>query len=163
MAALWDTTLLSRVHPRSDVLDYVVEQAVSGDPVRVAAPAVLEVVYGYQLKAAADARFRVLLQWFARFVASAAVLVVPLDGRSAIVAGQLRGSAPHAPPKRAGERRSKTMRQASWLMDIEIGASAFAAGLDVATDNRADFARLAELLAALYPDAPGLGVVDPPV
>jgi len=29
-------------------------------------------------------------------------------------------------------------------MDIEVAATAFAAGLDVATDNRADFERLSE-------------------
>lgn len=163
MAAVWDTTLVSRIHPKSEVLDYVVDQAVAGDLVRVAAPAVLEVVFGYQLKADTDSRFRDLLHWFTRFVASAAFSVVPLDGRAAIVAGQVRGESPHAPPKRTGDRRSKTMRQASWLMDIEIAATAFAAGLDVATDNKADFERLGELLSTLYPDAPKLVVVHPPV
>jgi len=163
MAAVWDTTLVSRIHPKSEVLDYVVDEAATGDLVRVAAPAVLEVVYGYQLKAAADSRFRELLNWFTRFVASAALSVVPLDGRAATVAGQMRGESPHSPPKQGRDRRSKTMRQASWLMDIEIAAIAFAAGLDVATDNRADFDRLGDVLSTLYPDAPGLAVVDPPV
>ncbi len=50
------------------------------------------------------------------------------------------------------------MRQASWLLDIEIAATAFAAGLDVATENRADFEALADALAALFPDAPALAV-----
>lgn len=68
---------------------------------------------------------------------------------------------PHPPAKR--DRRSKTMRQASWLEDIEIAATAFAAGLDVATENRGDFGALAEALAALFPDAPALAVVDGPV
>lgn len=163
MAVVWDTTLVSRIHPASGVLDYVVDQAAADDIVRIAAPAVLEVVYGYQLKAAEDPRFRELLRWFTRFVASTAVSVVPLDARAAIVAGQVRGESPHAPPKRSGDRRSKTMRQASWLMDIEIAASAFAAGLDVATDNRADFDVLGELLSRLYPGAPKLAVVDSPV
>ncbi len=52
------------------------------------------------------------------------------------------------------------MRQASWLLDIEIAATAFAAGLDVATENRVDFEALADALAALFPDAPALAVVD---
>jgi predicted nucleic acid-binding protein len=160
---LWDTTLVSRIHPASDALDYVVDQAAAGDLVRVAAPAVLEVAYGYQRRADADPRFRQLLNWFTGLVASAAVRVVPLDGRAAIVAGQLRGASPHPPSKRRGDPRSKTMRQASWVMDIEIAGIAFAAGLDVATENRADFDRLGELLRALYPDAPELAVVDPPV
>jgi predicted nucleic acid-binding protein len=160
---LWDTTLVSRIHPASDVLDYVVDQAAAGDLVRVAAPAVLEVAYGYQLRADADPRFRELLNWFTRLVASGAFRVVPLDGRAAIVAGQLRGASPYPLPARRGDRRSKTMRQASWVMDIGIAATAFAAGLDVATENRADFDRLSEILLALYPDAPKLAVVDPPV
>lgn len=163
MAVVWDTTLVSRIQPASEVLDYVVDQAAADDSVRIAAPAVLEVACGYQLKAAEDPRFRELLRWFMRFVASTAVSVVPLDARAAIVAGQVRGESPHAPPKRSGDRRSKTMRQASWLMDIEIAASAFAAGLDVATDNRADFDVLGELLSRLYPGAPKLAVVDSPV
>jgi hypothetical protein len=55
------------------------------------------------------------------------------------------------------------MRQASWLLDIEIAATAFAAGLDVATENRADFEALADTLAALFPDAPALGLVGGPL
>jgi predicted nucleic acid-binding protein len=163
VASLWDTTLVSRIQPRTEVLDYVVDQAVAGDPVRVAAAGVLEVVYGYQLRAASDARFRSLLDWFTRFIASDALNVVPLDGRAAVVAGQLRGESRFAPPKRSTDRRSKTMRQAAWLMDIEIAAIAFAAGLDVATANRSDFEALAAQLATLYPDAPPLAVLDPPL
>jgi len=48
MSALWDTTLASRLHPHGEVLDYVIDQVAEGRPVRVAAPAVLEIVYGYQ-------------------------------------------------------------------------------------------------------------------
>lgn len=162
MADLWDTTLVSRIHPEGAVLDYVVDQA-AGDLVRVAAPAVLEVAYGYQLRASSDSRFRELLNWFTRLVASTAFTVVPRDGRAAVVAGQLRGESPHPPARRRDDRRSKTMRQASWLMDIEIAATAFAAGLDVATANRADFELLGELLSELFPAAPKLAVSEPPV
>jgi len=42
-------------------------------------------------------------------------------------------------------------------------ATAFAAGLDVATENRGDFGALAEALVALFPDAPALAVVDGPL
>lgn len=163
MPDLWDTTLVSSIHPESDALDYVVDQAAAGAPVRVAAPAVLEVVYGYQLRACADPRFDELLKWFTRLVASTALRVEPLNGRAAIVAGRMRGKSPRPPPERGGERRSKTMRQASWLMDIEIAATAFAAGLDVATHNRRDFERLGAMLSGLYPAAPELVVADPPV
>lgn len=163
MPDLWDTTLVSSIHPKTEALDYVVDRAAAGDLVRVAAPAVLEVIHGYQLQVDADPRFGQLLNWFTRLVASTVFSAVPLDGRSVIVAGQLRGKSPHPPAKRRGDRRTKTMRQASWLMDIDIAATAFAAGLDVATHNRADFDRIRALLSALHPNAPELPVVAPPV
>lgn len=161
MTSLWDTTLASRLHPQSEVLDYVIDQVALGTPVRVAAPAVLEIAYGYQRMSAADARYGELLGWFTRLLASDAFSVVVLDGRAALLAGRLRGVLPHPPAKR--DRRSKTMRQASWLLDIEIAATAFAAGLDVATENRADFEVLGNALAALFPDASALAIVDGPL
>lgn len=162
MIALWDTTLASGLHPQGEVLDYVIDQAGSGTPVLIAAPAVLEIAYGYQREAARDARFGELLAWFTRLLASDAFSVVALDGRAALIAGRVRAALPH-PPSKKGDRRSKTMRQASWLLDIEIAATAFAAGLDVATENRGDFEALAQTLATLFPQAPMLAVVDGPV
>ena len=162
MIALWDTTLASRLHPHADTLDHVLEQAAAGTPIRVAAPAVLEIAYGYQRSANRDARYGGLLAWFSRLLASDAFMVVALDGRAALVAGRLRGALAH-PPSTRRDRRSKTMRQASWLLDIQIAAIAFAAGLDVATENRADFEALADMLAALFPGAPPLAVVNVPV
>lgn len=161
MTALWDTTLASRLHPHSDVLDYIFDQVAAGTPVRIAAPAVLEIAYGYQRTAAGDHRYRELLAWFTRALASDAYSVVALDGRAALVAGRLRGVLPHPPARR--DRRSKTMCQASWLLDIQIAATAFAAGLDVATQNRADFEALSDTLAELFPDAPVLAVIDGPL
>jgi predicted nucleic acid-binding protein len=162
VVALWDTTLASRLHPQSEVLDYVIDQVAAGTPVRVAAPAVLEIAYGYQREASRDARFGELLAWFTRLLASDAFTVVALDGRAALIAGRVRAELPHPPPTRR-DRRSKTMRQASWLPDIEIAATAFAAGLDVATENRSDFEALAETLGTLFPEAPVLAVEDGPV
>jgi predicted nucleic acid-binding protein len=159
--ALWDTTLASRLHPQGEVLDYVIDQAAAGTPVSVAAPAVLEIAYGYQRKAFRDARFGELLAWFTRFLASDALSVVPLDGRAALIAGRVRAALPHPPPSKA-DRRSKTMRQASWRLDVEIAATAFAAGFDVATENRRDFEALAQTLATVFPEAPRLAVVDGP-
>jgi len=158
VTALWDTTLASRLQPRSDVLEYVLDQAAEEMPVRVAAPAVLEIAYGYQRMAERDGRYDTLLSWFTRLLASEAFMVIALDGRAALVAGRLRGVLPHPPGKRDG--RSKTMRQASWLLDIEIAATAFAAGLDVATENRGDFEALGDALLELFPGAPALSVVD---
>jgi predicted nucleic acid-binding protein len=161
VTALWDTTLASRLHPHGDALDYVIDQVADGAPVRVAAPAVLEIAYGYQRRAAADERFGNLLAWFTRVLASEAFTVVPLDGRAALVAGRMRGVLPHPPARR--DRRSKTMRQAAWLLDIQIAATAFAGGLDVATENRADFELLGGTLRELFPAAPPLAVIDGPL
>jgi predicted nucleic acid-binding protein len=162
VTALWDTTLASRLHPHGEVVDYVLDQFAAGTPVRVAAPAVLEIAYGYERLASQDSRYGELLAWLTRLLASGAFSVVALDGRAALIAGRLRGVSPHPPPGRR-DRRSKTMRQASWLLDIEIAATAFAAGLDVATENRADFEALAGTLAALFPGAPALTIVGSPV
>ena len=161
MTALWDTTLASRLHPGGEVLGYVMDQVTEGTPVLVAAPAVLEIAYGYQRMAAGDERYGELLAWFTRLLASEALSVVALDGRAALVAGRLRGVLPY-PPAAKRDRRSKTMRQASWLLDIETAATAFAAGLDVATANRGDFEALGHALAGLFPAAPGLAVTDGP-
>jgi predicted nucleic acid-binding protein len=155
-------TLASRLHPRGDILDYVFAQAAAGTPVRVAAPAVLEIAYGYQRKIPSDARYGALLAWFVRLLASDAFTVVALDGRAALIAGRLRGVVPH-PAATRRDRRSRTMRQAAWLLDIRIAATAFTAGLDVATENRSDFETLAHMLATIFPDAPALGVVDGPL
>lgn len=154
---LWDTTVASRLHPTSDVLEYAIEQLRRGNPVRIAAPAVLEIVYGYERAVARDPRFATLRDWFVGKLAGDTFNVVAFDGRAALVAGRLRGVKPYPPPGR--DRRSKTMRQAAWLLDIQIAATAYAAGLDVATENQSDFQRLAALLAQLFPDAPPLGVV----
>ena len=86
MPTLWDTTLASRLQPHGDVLDHVMDQHAGGTPVRIAAPAVLEIAYGYQRTAARDVRFDNLLAWFTRLLASDVFSVVPLDGRAALVA-----------------------------------------------------------------------------
>lgn len=159
----WDTTVVSRIQPGSAVLDHVLERATAGDPVRITAPSVLEVAYGYERRATRDGRFRALLGWFTSLLGSGALRVVPLDGRAALVAGRMRAAAPHPPGRRRGDARSKTMRQAAWVLDIQISATAFVAGLDVATENRHDFDQLSTLLARLFPEAPRLAVVSPPV
>ncbi|MDO8210540.1 type II toxin-antitoxin system VapC family toxin [Conexibacter sp. CPCC 206217] len=161
MTALWDTTLASLLHPGSETLEYAIERSAEGLPVRIAAPTILEIAYGYQLQTGRDERYGELLSWFTRLTASETLSIVPVDGRAALVAGRLRGAMPHPPGRR--DRRSKTMRQASWLLDVQIAATAFAAGLDVATRNRVDFEAIAAMLTRLFPTAPALAVVDGPL
>jgi hypothetical protein len=64
-----------------------------------------------------------LLAWFTRLLASDAFMAVALDGRAALVTGRLRGVLPQ-PPSSRRDRRSKTMRQASRRLDIQIAAPA---------------------------------------
>lgn len=162
MTAVWDTSLLWHLQPeRSSVRD-LAERALAGTPVRVAAPAVLEAAYGYELAIGSNRRFSDRMAWLQRVVAAKLIDVVALDSRAALVAGRARARAPHAPPARRGDRRTKTMRQAAWLLDIQIAGTAFAAGLDVATENRDDFERIATVLADLFPMATPLGVTDSP-
>lgn len=161
MTALWDTTVASRVRPASAEIQHVRSRHEAGDPVEVAAPTVLEIVYGIRRETPRDARYREQLPWFTGLIGAGTISVVPFDGPAAVVAGLVRASRPH-PPAGRDDRRSKTMRQAAWLMDIQIAATAFAAGLDVVTENRRDFERIGEVLAELYPSAPPLAVVDSP-
>jgi hypothetical protein len=44
-----------------------------------------------------------------------------------------------------------------------ILATAFAGGLDVATENRRDFEMLRDALVTLFPEAPPMAVVDVPL
>jgi predicted nucleic acid-binding protein len=161
MATLWDTTVASGLKPRANALDYVLARAAEGTAVRVASAAVLEIAYGHQRMSHADPRHGNWLTWFSGLLACEVLSIIPLDGSAALVAGRLRGVLPHPPTKR--DRRSKTMRQASWLIDIEIAATAFAAGLDVATANRRDFEVLRAALVTLFPGAPPMAVVDGPL
>lgn len=162
MTALWDTSVVSRLQPEGPVLEYVVDQAVAGDPVPVASVALLEVAYGYQ-RQIRDPRFRALLDWLTHLLASNTFHAVSLDGRAALVAGRVRAEVPHPPETRRSDRRSKTMRQAAWLLDIEIAATAYMAGLELATENGWDFESIARVLATLFPHAEPLVVVGPPV
>jgi predicted nucleic acid-binding protein len=139
------------------------ERALEGDPVRVAAPAVLEVAYGIELAISGDERHIEHIELLGHYVRDGLFRVVPLDARAALVAGRLRARCAQPPARRRGDRRSKPMRQVAWLLDIQIAATAFASGLHVATANRADFEQIADALTTLFPTAPALEVAPAPV
>lgn len=162
MAGLWDTSILSRCLPSPERMRSVAIEALEGDPVRVAAPAVLEVAYGLEHAAMSGMRTRRHLRLLDRCVGDGTLKIVPLDAKAAFVAGRVRARAPHAPPRVKGERRSRSMRQAAWLLDIQIASTAFAGGLHVVTANRGDFERIAALLTDLFPAAPELRVESEP-
>jgi predicted nucleic acid-binding protein len=163
VGSLWDTSLLSRLRPSAPEMSHVMDRAIRGNPVKVASSAILEVVYGCQRAGNTDPRYRTHVAWLAKLTTDDTLRVVPLDGRAAFVAGGLRGHAPYAPGPRKGEKRTKAMRQLAWLLDIQIAATAFAHGLDVATANRRDFEQIAGLLEELYPAASPLRVGGDPV
>jgi predicted nucleic acid-binding protein len=159
----WDTSLFSRVSPGTDAYEYFVEQAALGEPVAVAAGAVLERAYGFEAAAATRPEFAVALRWVEiEVVGGDLCRVVPLDGRAALVAGRLRARA-DLPPAAKGDKRTKAQRRAAWHLDLQIAATCWAAGYEVATSNRRDFELIAAELKAVAPTAPELEVLDAPV
>lgn len=160
MTVLWDTTALSRIHWSGATVKEIMDRAVAGDPVRVAAPAVVEVAYGLDRVAASRPAFATSLRHLTAIVSDGTLAVVPFDGRAGLLAGRLRARAPTAPAPKRHDRRSKLMRHAAWLLDIQIAATAFAAGLDIATRNIADFEHISALLSELYPQAQPLVVAE---
>jgi predicted nucleic acid-binding protein len=163
LAACWDTSLFSRVSPGTDAYEYVLEQATRGQPVAVAASAVLERSYGFEAAAAKREDFRRALRWLEYEVVDGGLCrIVPLDGRSAAVAGRLRARAP-LPVAAKGDKRNKAQRRVAWHLDLQIAAICWAGGYDVATANRRDFELIAAELETLAPAAPVLAVLDPPI
>ena len=149
--------------PGTDAYDYVVEQAAKGQPIAVAASAVLERAYGFEAAAVRRGDFRRALHWLEDEVVDGALCrIVPLDGRAALVAGRLRARAA-LPAAAKGDRRSKAQRRAAWHLDLQAAAICWAGGYDVATANRRDFELIAAELEALAPGAPPLAVLDAPV
>ena len=163
MTPCWDTSLFSRVSPGTDAYDYLVEHAARGEPVAVAAGAVLERAYGFEVAARQRDNFKRALRWLEdEVVDSGLCRIVPLDARAAFVAGRLRARA-SLPAAAKGDKRTKAQRRAAWQLDLQIGAVCWAGGYDVATANRRDFEMIAAELEALAPAGPALAVVDSPV
>src|SRR3569833_2132445 len=135
MAAVWDTTLASQIRVGSAAYAFCLERASRADPVSIAAGAVFETGYGYEREADRRPEFARLLEQFRTDVAGEGICqVVPMDGAAALVAGQL--LARTAPPVRRLDRRAKAAQRRSWLLDIQIATTCWAAGHDVATDSR---------------------------
>ncbi|MDQ3821846.1 MAG: hypothetical protein M3321_01230 [Actinomycetota bacterium] len=122
-----------------------------------------ERAYGFEVAAARRPEFAAALRWLEEEVVAGDLLrIVPLDGRAALVAGRLRARA-KLPSASKGDRRTKAQRRAAWHLDVQIAASCWAAGYDVATANRRHFEVLAAELKLLAPGAPELDVLDAPI
>lgn len=163
MPVVWDTTLVSRIQPSSAALAYVERALFTEGRVLLPAPSVTEVVWGYARLARTRPNVDQLLRWLGRFLARPQVTVVPLAREAALVAGRLRAQCPAPPRHRRGERRTKPERRVAWVFDLQIAATAWTVGAPVATENVADFERIAELLQELYPGAARLEVRPSPL
>lgn len=159
---VWDTTLVSRLHPGAPTERLLLERARDDGTIAIAAPTVMEVMRGLELTAARRPSMASALAWFTRLAASDLVEILPLDRWSAIVAGRMRALQP-TPPTGARRKHSKPEQRAGWILDIQIAACAWAHGRSLATENQRDFQALRELVARLYPDASPLEVLHPPL
>jgi predicted nucleic acid-binding protein len=80
-----------------------------------------------------------------------------MDAAAAVVAARLRVRQP-APPTGRRRRGTKPEQREGWLLDVQIAACAWVNGAAVTTENLRDFDCLADLIAAIYPEASRLHV-----
>ena len=144
MPTAWDTTAVARLAVPGPARARAMERMALADPVGIPSPCLLEVAFGYRRALArGDTRFAAALEWVRDGLRSEPLgSVLPLDHVAAALAGEIRAVCPF-PPGRRPRGRSKAETRASWLIDIEIAAAAWAAGFDIATDNREDFEAIA--------------------
>ena len=156
---------MSRLRESGPLIEYVDERLAAGDPIGVTSASLLEVAYGFRRAAdAGDPGFHKLLQWLKRFVREGRVELLPLDHHAAIVAGEVRARNPSPPSPRHGRRRrSKAELRAAWILDIQVAATAWTSGRDIATADAEHFEAIAAAIAELAPRGPELLVFSPPV
>lgn len=162
--AVWDTSVASGLHPETPLYELASEAALAREPIRLAAPTVHEIAFGFGRRAETDARFASLLRWFTDLLDAGVVEVLPLSWEAALLAGRLRAVQP-TPPTGARARRSrdpKPERRVAWVADMQIAASAWLAGEDVCTADRAHFESLGDAIAGLFPDENPLQILPPP-
>lgn len=148
----WDTTLVSRLRPDSPALAHVETCARDRRPVRVPSAVLTEAAYGLQRAAERDPKFGAQLEWLHDLARGPEIEVLALDGDAGVLAGRLRALQPYPPGRGSRDERTKPERRAAWLLDLQIAATAWTAGCDLATENRRDF----ELIARLLSDKLGL-------
>jgi predicted nucleic acid-binding protein len=161
MTVVWDTTQLSRVRPGGDLERELLERARDDDHVAVTAPTIMEVTRGLAARAQDGARWQVALRWFVTMTASGLLTTLPLDRRSALLAGRLRAEHPMPPATARKRSGTKPEQRAGWVIDIQIAACAWRHGCDVTTDNMRDFEALRDAIEQLHPDQSPLVVRAP--
>ena len=159
----WDTTLLGALREEGPLIDLVHRQLTAGDPISVTAASLHEVAYGYAKAAHAGNRgFVRLLAWLKGFISEGRIEVLPFSSRAAVLAGELRGRHHALPARKRARQGSKAGARVAWVMDIQIAATVWTAGRELATANRGDFEVIAELISELAPGGPPLHVATPP-
>lgn len=160
---VWDTALVSRLRPGTDLLDEVLRRSRLGEPIAIASISVLEISYGLR-KAARGGRtdFGRLHTWFRAFLVSGAARVFGLGSDGALLAGEVRALRPVPPQSRRPRTRSKAEARVAWMHDIQIVCAAWEAGRDVVTIDVDHFRVIAECIDALVPEAPAIVVTGPP-
>jgi len=157
----WDTTLVSRIYPGGPLERHLLDRAAEDDPVAITAPTVMETVRGLHATAETKPKMATALRWFMTLFTSELVEILALERSAAILAGRLRALQP-TPPTGTRRTGTKPEQRAAWVLDIQIASCAWTHGRLIATENRADFHALSDLIANLYPDAPPLAVTSSP-
>src|SRR5947209_19269261 len=96
----------------------------AGRPFAIPSIALTEISYGVHADASRDASLINRLRWIRRLL-DATMLVLPLDGDAAEVAGELRARHPLPPTgsrRRPGER---SQQRIGWIMHLFIAATAW--------------------------------------
>lgn len=159
---IWDTSVASKLRPDSSLFELAVKAALSGEPIRLAAPTVAEIFYGLAARAD-DERYAVALQWFTEIFASGLLEVLPVTREAAMLTGRLRALNPNAPTgRRRGDGRSKPERRVAWIADIQIASCAWLQGEGVCTADRGHFEILREGISTLFPAETSLEVLPAP-
>jgi predicted nucleic acid-binding protein len=160
MPDAWDTSVASRALGEGRHAPLLHAHIVRGSTIVLPAPAVMEIARGAHLHSPRDRRFGHRLRALTTLLAHPRVRVLAFDGDAALLAGGLFATLPHPPTGSRRRRGTRAQQRASWALDVQIAACAFAAGFGILTENVADFALLRDTLAAMLPDVAPLVVSD---
>jgi predicted nucleic acid-binding protein len=156
--AVWDTQLLGKlcVHGTERERFFSQLDGGAGEPFPVASPVLFELAYGFRK---GGERFATNLNLLVDLAEHRDVDVLAVDRRVAFLAAQTLALMPYPEGDRKG---SKAEHRRRWAMDHLIAACAYRHGCGVCTENRRDFARIAEATRlALGDAAPVLAVAAP--
>ncbi len=158
MPDAWDTSVASRVSGTSRHAALLAVHRRTSTPIPLPAPTIQELVRGAALtwRDGTDEG----LEGFAHLLVDPLTEVVPFAGPAAQLTGWLLADLPHPPARKRQRRGTRAQARASWTLDVQIAACAFAGGYGVLTETVDDFGLLRDAIADLLPQAPSLVVRD---